>query len=281
VTTLVSWFGRDSHGPASVYIAADSRITWPATSSSARATWDRGRKVFASSLHPEIFGYCGDVLFPTQLLGQTLELMDRGLLFDDNLPAAQKVASLQAFINVSLATYTARPTPQFEFIYATRSGTGMSCTFSVYHLVFDRGRWQTMGPIALPDSSALLLNLGSGASSVLAAHTRWQASSSRGTSRGIFSAFHEALQSGDDPSSGGYPQAVGLRRVGPAHVFGFVDEGGRYVLGSEPTLLGQAEMGWYNAAFERCDPRTRAPLPGAKKQPLPRDLPPAKRRRSP
>jgi hypothetical protein len=273
MTTLVSWFGRDSHGPASVYIAADSRITWPATSSSGRATWDRARKVFASNRHPEILGYCGDVLFPTQLLGQAVDLMDRGLLVDVTLPAPRKIRSLQAFIDTSLAAYTSRTSLGFELVYACRSLEGMSCEFSLYHLFFDAGRWRSVDQIELPERSALLLNVGSGAAAVSTAHGRWLASSSGGTSRGVFSAFHDALRSGVDPSSGGPPQLVGLYRVGPARIFGFVDETGRYVLGSEPGHIDNRSIGWYNATFERCDPRTRTRLPGAQQQPRPRDLP--------
>ncbi len=272
MTTLVSWFGCDSRGPASVYIASDSRITWPASSSSARATWDRGRKLFASRRFPEVFGYCGDVLFPTQLLSQAIDLLDRDLLFSVALPSTEKAAALQSFIDASIAKYTARPTLRFELVYACRSAEGLSCTFSLHHLMFDAGTWRTAGPIELPASSDLVLNLGSGAVAVSDAHGRWRASASGGTSRGVFSAFQDALRSASDPSSGGPAQLVGLYRTGPARVFGIVDASGAYVLGSAPTRLDGDSVEWFNAAFERCDPRTRSRLPDATRQPRPRDL---------
>ena len=273
VTTLVSWFGRDQRGPASIYIAADSRITWPATPHSTSARWDRGRKVFASKLHPEMFGYCGDVLFPTQLLGQALDLLDRNLLIDVALPASEKVVLLRDFIDASLATYTAAMTLRFELVYASRGRHGMDSEFSLYRLVFDKGQWATTGPIQFPYESAMLLNLGSGSRSVESAHRDWQSSSSQGTSRAVFSAFCDALTSGRDLSSGGPPQLVGLRRIGPARVFGFVGDGKRYVLGSELVLPGGGNFEWFNAGFERCDPSTLHPLPRAQRQPRPKDLP--------
>jgi hypothetical protein len=40
MTLLVAWVGIDTHGVASAYIAADSRISWD------KAQFDHGRKVF-------------------------------------------------------------------------------------------------------------------------------------------------------------------------------------------------------------------------------------------
>ena len=42
MTLLVSWIGVDTHGPGSIYIAADSRISW-----TSGITYNYGRKVFA------------------------------------------------------------------------------------------------------------------------------------------------------------------------------------------------------------------------------------------
>lgn len=45
MTMLVSWIGVDTHGPSSVYIAADSRISW-----TQEHKFDFGKKVFAGSI---------------------------------------------------------------------------------------------------------------------------------------------------------------------------------------------------------------------------------------
>ena len=91
--------------------------------------------------------------------------------------------------------------------------------------------------------------------------------------RAVFSAFHDAIMSGADDSSGGPPQVVGLYREGPARVFGYVRGGRRYVLGSEAPLSGGAcGITWFNGTFERCDPLTGAKLPEAQRQPRPNDL---------
>lgn len=66
MTAFLSWVGVDHRGPASLYLASDSRISW--TDNEVRS-WDRGRKVFACSRTPDVLGYVGDVLFPSLVLG--------------------------------------------------------------------------------------------------------------------------------------------------------------------------------------------------------------------
>jgi hypothetical protein len=76
MTLLVSWISIDTHGPAAVYIAADSRISWGTD-----AKFDYGRKVFAFRSYPDVVGYCGDALFPSMVIAQLVEMADNGLLF--------------------------------------------------------------------------------------------------------------------------------------------------------------------------------------------------------
>jgi hypothetical protein len=75
MTTIVAWLGVDSRGPASLYLASDSRITWgPSTS------WDVRRKLFVCRTQPYLFGYAGEAFAPTHLLGQITERIDACLL---------------------------------------------------------------------------------------------------------------------------------------------------------------------------------------------------------
>ncbi len=71
MTSLISWVAIDSRGPASFYVASDSRISWARD-----AHWDMGRKLFTCRHSPDLFGYCGDVLFPSLLLSQVSQLLD-------------------------------------------------------------------------------------------------------------------------------------------------------------------------------------------------------------
>ena len=79
MTLLASWLAVDSRAPSAVYIMSDSRISWDN-----RAFFDYGKKVFGCKNYPDIFGYCGDVLFPSIVLNQIVDIADHGLLFDNS-----------------------------------------------------------------------------------------------------------------------------------------------------------------------------------------------------
>src|SRR5680860_817318 len=80
MTLIISWVGVDDNKegkkPASLYIASDSRYSWGNS-----AKYDYGIKVFGSSRFPEIFGFCGDVLIPSIILGQLLPQIDLIIIF--------------------------------------------------------------------------------------------------------------------------------------------------------------------------------------------------------
>lgn len=100
MTSLISWIGIDQRGPASVYIASDSRITW-----SNGAEWDFARKVFASRTTPQLFGYCGDVAFPSQVLGQLISLIDSGQAVPMTESSEERLRYVTDVLNGALSTY--------------------------------------------------------------------------------------------------------------------------------------------------------------------------------
>ena len=71
MTLLAAWRGIDTHGPTSAYIVSDSRFSW-----NKNEYFDYGKKVFASHTYPEILGDAGDVLFPSTVLSQIIEMID-------------------------------------------------------------------------------------------------------------------------------------------------------------------------------------------------------------
>jgi hypothetical protein len=79
---LISWIGVDDKkkgkAVASLYIASDSRYSWSNSSS-----YDYGIKVFGSSRFPDIFGFCGDVSFPSIILRQLISQIDAGIMFSE------------------------------------------------------------------------------------------------------------------------------------------------------------------------------------------------------
>ena len=104
MTLLVSWVGVDckKNGKevASIYISSDSRYTWGNSEK-----FDYGVKVFGSTKFPEIFGFCGDVLFPATILGQIIPQIDNGILFKNSDNAEIKSNKIFSYIKTSFENY--------------------------------------------------------------------------------------------------------------------------------------------------------------------------------
>lgn len=269
MTSLIAWAGVDSRGPASIYLASDSRISWEN-----RGTWDFSRKLFASTSYPDILGYFGDVLFTSRVLGQVVDLIDAQSLFTADAEPESKFAAIIMVFKQAHLTYPEGGRRPFSVFHCSRRGKGMATRFALFELSWDLTTgWQNKAIPVSSERSALVVARGSGEKSVLKWLAQWDKSEVGRTSRSIFSAFCDALASGADAKSGGAPQLVGIYREGSAKSFGVIHKGNRYLHGlcvdSSP-WLGSVE--WRNELFERCDWRTREKLDSAQRQPRPRRL---------
>lgn len=272
MTTLVAWFAADGRGASSIYLASDSRVTW--TRGSGR--WDAARKLFACRRSPDIFGYCGDVLFPSQALGQITELADEGLLFNAGATAASRHASVLAAIDGSLGFGRSAPINAFTLVHVARDASGLSSAFKVWTTsVGKRGVGadtlcsEMSGPAA--GSSRRLLALGSGANGYVEEAIRWSASAQANTSRGCFTALYDVLARGEDDKSGGAPQLAGLYRVGNGRAFGIVHDGQRYFNGQPvPQLRDYCAVEWRDETFQRINGNTLALVHRAQRQVRPK-----------
>ena len=89
ITLLVSCVAVDYRTPSAKYLLSDSRISW-----SNNKKYDYGRKVFASQNKTNIFGYCGDVVLPSILLNQLIDIIDLGLFFKPIWNYRKKVSAV-------------------------------------------------------------------------------------------------------------------------------------------------------------------------------------------
>ncbi len=257
MTTIVAWAAVDQRQVSSLYIASDSRITWGTSH-----LWDQGLKTFASATTPHIFGYWGDVLFPSMALTTIVEHLAAG--------AFRERAS--AFADVSNALrrlwleYPSRERRDFGIIMATRRRDKMKSVFEMAVVTYDASAdlWATQN-IEMPERSSRLKIAGSGAAQVRAAEQHWEESEHAGTSRAIYSAFVDGLKKGSDPSSGGAPQIVGLRRIGCGLRFGTIYRDKRYLAGARVTQKSAraADTEWFTELFERADGGRASRLPSA------------------
>jgi hypothetical protein len=251
-----------------VYLASDSRLSWSDT-----VVWDGGRKLFAARTKPHIFGYCGEVLFPTQVLSQLVEMIDYGLLdAEHDRPDVWNDRVVEVIVR-ALRSYPASAAANFELVHAMREGVGLSASFHVHAVTFRGNSVQSTSPLAVPQASAVINVRGSGAEAFKAHLHQWQQSDVKGTSRAVFSALTDTLRAGADPRSGGPPQLIGLYRAGGGRTFGVISGHQRFWYGTPvadfPT--GKAVQ-WHNDLFEVCDPLTVARHADAQPQPRPRGV---------
>jgi len=271
MTSLIAWTGVDSRAPASFYFASDSRI-----STANGLKWDWARKVFASSRYSDILGYCGDVLFTSQLIAQIVDTIDAGAIFEGISDVESKFALIAGAVKRAHADYPfAVPRrPEFTIIHGSRRGCDMKTSYALFELTWNESGGWTEKEISVPRNSEVVATYGSGKASLSRSVDCWQKSDVGGTSRSVFSAFCDSLEAKRDPFSGGPPQIVGLFRRGAAESVGVIYGGQAYLAGLPvaefPHLDG---VEWRNELFERCDWRTKERLKSAQRHARPRKVP--------
>jgi hypothetical protein len=267
MTLLVSWAGVDTHGIASAYIASDSRITWRPD-----LFFDHCRKVYALRSSPDILGYCGDVLFPSMILSQIVDMADNGLLFNSSFTCKQRFESIKEHLVHQFFRYPAMASEafrgEFQVLHISRDYHGKD--FAGWLIAWRRGSGWSFHKVEFPTASGVLCALGSGAVEFDRNMVRYNNGATHGTSRGVFHCFCDALGSIRDQSCGGAPQLAGIYRkpCSYARTYGIVTRKKRFFLGAE---LGRRQLlekiEWRNDLFELCNGRTKNRLANAKSQP--------------
>lgn len=267
MTLLASWIGIDTHGPTSAYIVADSRISWDN-----KEYFDYGKKVFASKRYPEIFGYAGDVLFPSIVLSQIVEMIDTEILFDDSMPCEQKNKIVFEKLQYSFAKYPdACGKNPIQILHISRDTMFEGYpNFHHYLLTWSKEKGWKQQEKQIPEKSGVLQILGSGRNDfILNYEERYQLSENQSTSRNVFHCFIDTLVNIRDWKCGGAPQLVGIYRkpFTAAQNFGIIFNGKRFFLGAEiPKDSTFDKIEWRNEYFELCNGDSKKRLDGAARQ---------------
>src|SRR5205823_4425439 len=90
----------------------DSRIT------AGSQKWNRGKKVFSCKTKPWIFGFCGSVLVPTQVLAELTDAIDSGLTVDPDQDSRENWESVQAYLKQALTGSEALLPKEKSYIFA-------------------------------------------------------------------------------------------------------------------------------------------------------------------
>ncbi len=256
MTTLMCWCGVDSRGPTSLYIATDSRFSWPN-----QMHWDAGRKIGLAAGQPAMLALAGDVtLSQSVILG-----LDQASLSD---------AVIAARLENATAGYPCSGLDGSAVVFARRDGMGMESSFRVTSHIYRQGAWVCTEHLIPTDESGVVCAYGTGGAFAKAAVDTWKANDVSGrTSRSAFSGFCDALRQGRDPQTGGAPQLAGLYRSGPAREFGIVWNGQLVLAGTELVVGAELEcIEWRNDLLERCDPSTKQRMSGAQRHARPYSL---------
>lgn len=269
MTLIASFIGVDCKfprpKPASIYILSDSRINWGRD-----AKFDYGRKVFGCKNSPDIFGYCGDVLFPSIVLNQIVEIADQGLLFEFNWTCKQK---FQAIVNKLIQIFNKYPkevnsitADTLQIIHASRDANqDFFCQKIEWRKSTNKWSSET---VEFKDYSDKLFILGSGRAEFLRKFSNYAESENQKTSRAVFHCFIDTLSSMKDSYCGGAPQLVGLYRIGNAKFFGIIHDNKRYLHGMlVDDLINFNNVEWRNELFEVCDGITMRRKKDAQRQP--------------
>lgn len=267
MTLLASWAGVDTHGVSSTYIVSDSRFTW-----NTGAHFDNGKKVFTSKVYPEIFGYAGDVLFPSVVLSQIIEMIDQNILLSANMRCDEKNSIIFEKICHTLIKYpTNIGNNIIQIIHISRDTEVKGYPhYHQYLLTWSKDGGFKSQKIAFPNHSDILMVLGSGKSEFKENYARFQSSTNKSTSRNVFHCFLDTLKNIKDPFCGGPPQLVGIYRKPLTYGknFGILYNNKRYLLGMEiPKDSSFKNIEWRNELFEVSDGHTKTIARGAMIQP--------------
>jgi hypothetical protein len=244
MTMLVAWSAILGGRPNSVYLASDSRITW----GSDRRRWDAGRKLFACRTSPDIFGFSGDMLFGTQVLGQIVDLVDNGLIFNSQARVDRRHAAAVEAIEASHRRRHKAPEQDFEIIHIGREGSRSATAFHGWTTGFQAvtGQWRDQ---VITIEAARPMAFGSGAARFRERMAMRPAVSEDEAPRAAFSAFYECLAGGADPISGGSPQLAGLYRTGAARHIGVIWEGQKFLHGLPVNAIHSGSLDWRDDRF--------------------------------
>lgn len=255
MTTLGAWVsytgdGNDQNVATALHFVSDSRITI------GPRHWDAGRKIFTPFSEPHIFGYCGDVLFPALVLGQIVSAIDQKILFAADASPSAKQTTIFKSIRASWPGRLNMHDSGFQILHGMRTGKWPDTSFALWRIEFTArtGIWDS-AEVPIGHNTSILAMLGSGSQSASEHARKWKQSDVGGTSRSIFSAFHDAIMSGDDAWSGGPLQIAALySSLGPKAI-GFVDHGKHFLHGMALTYDNElSNIEWRDALFRRIDP---------------------------
>lgn len=259
---IVGWISCDSRGPASIYLASDSRFSWGGNS-----FYDYGKKLFALKYTPDILAYCGEVLYPMCTISQIATLAEEGLLFPSNSTSLYRSDIIFNQLKIQFTTYNS--VIPINIYHISRC---IDNKFYCYRYSWNSSNgWDKQIVNTNYDISSVLFSDGSGKIEFDKKYCDYNCGDLKNTSRNVFHCFNDTLKHISDRCCGGSPQLVGLYRSKYNGInFGVIYDNKKYCHGAPVhDTIHTEEFRWYNSNFEICDPKTLLRKANAMPQPNP------------
>jgi hypothetical protein len=257
MSTVVSWITKDNHGFTSMYFISESRISWEDNT-----IWDYGQKVF-SLQYGGIIAYCGNVLFPTQLISQLKDLIDKEILFKNNDDNSKKIHIIEKYIENAFNHYPQKLNGTTIIISLVQDKE-----FNSYELKFNDKKFQLTYLTLIENTPN---SYGSGSSHFNTVFKKLEGDEIY--SRDIYQSFVKAIDTTTDPKSGGSIQLVGIYRNSESKTFGIINKDEKFIYGQKITSLDiPLNISWRNENFEIVDIENMKIKSGAQKQPFNKKL---------
>ena len=273
MTLIVGWVSADNKPRgkqiSALYFASDSRYTWKQHGRDVViCQTDYGKKLFASSKYPEIFGFCGDVFLSKHLIEGLIALIDSGTFFNTSETLCSKVQKVTTYFEAILSEFPDRQRANCIILYGTKVGRHFH--LETYDILKDN---ITHEGVELPNVYTVVCSDGSGKQlfSENWIYANNEKANEYNLSRGVYHCLSETIETVEKNDIGGVPQLVGIYRgLQTPTIFGIIKNGKRYIDGKEflgdITLLDNIE--WRNDNFERVNPYTLKLHEGAQAQPF-------------
>ena len=266
MTTLTSWLSVSGAGKQTLYIGADSQGT---SATDGAVASHSVRKVWFSSLTPEIFAFSGDVGWGRYFL-RTLVTKIKNEQVKSTIGSIERA---KAFSELACARPFEGAACELEVLYAGREGTGRSAVFRMYQLCHTGNSSDIWDVHAVAGD-----RLTSGVSTPVISggfgrrtndkHQGWIASGDQGNvARTCFWSLCDLVDGKprNDIMTGGYPQLVKLDETGAGSVVGVNYHSVPTVFGSRTTNPQRSAKVWVDETFTQLDPRTMEPYSKAQR----------------
>ncbi|MCG2633063.1 hypothetical protein L6654_41675 [Bradyrhizobium sp. WYCCWR 13023] len=215
-----------------------------------------------------MFGYCGDVVFPSLVLAQIVSAIDNGVLFRSTADAQEKQDVICEALKTSFTRRNGTPDQDFSILHLMRAGEEESREFYGWEISYavKARRWHSKS-LEVPMTTGVVSLIGSGKPFARKYIDRWVNSDVGNRGSAIFSGFCDSLFSNEDQYSGGMPQVAALNKGSHAQIIGFIEKGRHYLNGLQILPARSLHrIKWTDRYFQDINPTTMQRKTGARRR---------------